>query len=229
MELIYNWANENFDTLTQVFLVMILSYLGWKAKNWATLEDIREISFESEKGKNLATRDDIKEITEKVQDVKTLFNLKFHAHSNLWNEQRDAIAKFYLEYNAWRQALQSAGVEMVLESKIGQYNSLVHIRSLQEKRSNARAAFNGILLFVDDKKITEIAKEMVEKLKEIHIYIFIKLGKISSLSNDEITEKLEEMNLPEAEKESEETTGKLLSAYVIESRRFLQESQDGNK
>lgn len=47
---------------------------------------------------------------------------------------------------------------MVLESKIGQYNSLVHIRSLQEKRSTARAAFNGILLFVDDKKITEIAK-----------------------------------------------------------------------
>jgi len=141
MEWIFSWVSESLDTLIQVLLIIVVSYLGLKAKNWATKEDIGKI-------------------TTIVEQVKTLFNLKFHTDSNLWNEQRDALANYYEEFNQFWSTMETLSVNMGLKYQLGGYDKHVHMAELINERASFRRAYYRVMLFVDDRDIVTTVNEM---------------------------------------------------------------------
>ncbi|MBX2905313.1 MAG: hypothetical protein KF744_04695 [Taibaiella sp.] len=68
-------------------------------------------SYVQEKGKNLATKQDIEGITQKVESVKTEFQVLSHSRTTINQEKRNSFLKYYDSYFSW--------LNIVLDSTYG--------------------------------------------------------------------------------------------------------------
>ena len=57
--------------IVEVIILLLLSYLIYRVKNWADIDDACDKEYETAKGKNLATKEDIEEITMQIERVKS--------------------------------------------------------------------------------------------------------------------------------------------------------------
>ncbi|PGB56848.1 MULTISPECIES: hypothetical protein [Bacillus cereus group] len=72
---------DYYDTLLKIVNTVIIGgYLVTKAKNFATKQDVKEITKLQELGKNLATKQDIQEITRLQEEIKSKFQLDMEKH-----------------------------------------------------------------------------------------------------------------------------------------------------
>jgi len=184
-------------------------------------------SYLAQRGSNEAMKRDIGKLTGKVEEVKSLFNLKFHTQSNLWNEQRNALTNFYNEYSIWRRDLQSVAVNMILDVKTEsiEYSVYSHLKKLEIIKSSSLPTYYTVLLFIDDTEIINLSTDMKEEIKVIHNHIFKKLGAFeSNAEENQLLKNIKELELPEKEKQSDHECGRLLGVYVTAVRNYLKDS-----
>jgi hypothetical protein len=90
--------NEEFFILI-IFNLLVIGFLYYyktKLKNFATKQDIREISYEQQKGMNLATKEDIKQITKDIESVKTDFQTYINEQQIKFSVLHQERAKFLM-------------------------------------------------------------------------------------------------------------------------------------
>lgn len=178
-------------------------------------------SYFIQRGKNEAMKKDLKDLTEKVEEVKSLFNLKFHTESNLWNEQRDALADFHQKFTLLSHALLDAAGPIVLGDN---YDKRKHMRDLNELQVQVKLASFKILFYIDDNFICNIMNEVMLIANEEQEFITLEIAKYKH--GDRISEMF---NRPPELVVKANMIPNLLSQFSAESLAYLKKLRNLNK
>jgi hypothetical protein len=189
--------------VTILIILYLRSYFTKKANNYATIEDIKKISYEKQKGLNLATKEDIKDITKEIESVKTDFQ-------SFINEQQ-------IKFNI----LHPERVKFIMDL----YSRIINL--INTIKLNFGIALNSK---IDNRNI--VLNECSEKVKEIENYLYEKAILIDSniyskiynfLQNIDISIKriktglsFEGMGFEENNKELSQKGSKMVSKVLLE-------------
>ncbi|MHA8103624.1 hypothetical protein [Aquirufa nivalisilvae] len=86
-------------------------------------------SYFQEKGKNIATKEDINFITEKVEAVKTEFQILSHSRTTLNSEKRNSYLSFYDKYFLWLNTLldtSHGNIDYYKSEEIDRYSTMLN-------------------------------------------------------------------------------------------------------
>lgn len=135
----------------------------------------RNKSYESEKGKNLATKEDIGEITQKMGEIKDIFDkdlAKFNANLALQNnlqtgfytEERNAILEFNKSLFIWQHSTVSLNIKDYSDNRELQDYIMTVNRYFEDTYHNLTL----FKFFIKDEKLIEKADELIIKTLELN-------------------------------------------------------------
>lgn len=147
-------------------------------------------SYFQEKGKNLATNEDIDKITQKVEAVKTEFQVLTHSRTTLNSEKRNSYLNFYDKYFIWLNTLMDTSygnIDFYKNEEIDKFTTNLNRMYIDICSAEAR-----MQLWNEDNKLTNLTQTLkVETLDKFH-----NLCKRSLLDLKEKNLKLIEHNSP---------------------------------
>lgn len=136
-------------------------------------------SYFQEKGKNLATKEDIAGITRLVETVKNQIHYNTQSKLSLKTEERNALVNFYECYNYWLNISLDIYFGGISEDNNGK---LVDLESrLNDAKFKYEMAEGRKDLFVNNKELDDLLKELKIKTLELQHIVQRKIGELEHL------------------------------------------------
>lgn len=133
-------------------------------------------SYFQEKGKNLATKEDVEEITELVETVKNQIHFTTQSKLNLKTEERNALVNHYERYNYWLNTILDtyfSGINEKNKEKLKDFEQRLNDAKFKYEIADGRKE-----VFVNNKEIDELLKELKIKTMELQHMVEKKIGEL---------------------------------------------------
>ncbi|MHA8058947.1 hypothetical protein [Aquirufa nivalisilvae] len=154
--------------IAQIILEVILVFIGLYLALFK--------SYFQEKGKNIATKEDIQEITELVETVKNQIHFSTQSKLSLKTEERNALVNHYEKYNYWLNTILDTYLGGINKENIGKLKDFE--QRLNDAKFNFELADGRKEIFVDNKEIDELLKELKIKTLELQHIVEKKFGEL---------------------------------------------------
>lgn len=187
---IYEFVSNNLVIILIIISQGIMVFFGLYLK-----------SYFQEKGKNIATRQDINIITEKIEAVKTEFQVLTHSRTTLNSEKRNSYLIFYDKYFLWLNALldtSHGNIDIYKSEEIKSYSRKLNDMYLDLCNARARMElwnddeeFKTLIRTLKEETIDKFHSLLIEDLFELRT-MNLKLGKydITPPQNQELIEEI---------------------------------------
>lgn len=129
--------------------IWLKQYFKTKSKNFATKNDVKELTYLSEKGKNLATSEDIQNITLKIESVKRDLDVITSSKIAFANEERNTLIKTYESIVSYKEFLFS----LEISSFSQEFDYYFYLSKIEEKNYLWVCVYSKLRLFIDDNLI----------------------------------------------------------------------------
>ena len=192
-------------------------------------------SYFSEKGKNLATQQDIEEITQKIETVKTEFQILVHSKTSLNTEKRNSYLNYYDKYFIWLNILLDSslgGFDNYNEDEIEKYR--IKIDSIYLDLLNAESR---MLLWNENQDLVDLVFSLkYNTLENFQIPCKSCLGELKFYNQELHILSIENVELQESKTElihkyckiQSDFSDKLTQQYeilIVEIREFIKQSR----